>query len=52
MAVNTHLIEVKTELYRKYRRLALHTKSTPRRKNWLNKAESYRLQVFKLGGTV
>jgi hypothetical protein len=50
--MNTHLIEVKSELYRKYRRLALHTKSTPRRKSWLLKAQTYRLQVFKLGGTV
>jgi hypothetical protein len=50
--VTTNLIDVKTALYRKYRHLAMHTKSTPRRKNWLLKAQSYRLQVLKLGGTV
>ena len=50
--MNTNLIEVKTELYRKYRRMAMHTKSQPRRKNWLNKAQSYRLQVLKMGGKI
>jgi hypothetical protein len=45
------LVEVKTELAEKYTRLAVQTKSVPRRKNWLNKAKSYRLQLAKLGGT-
>jgi hypothetical protein len=44
------LTEVKTDLYEKYLRLAAQTKSAPRRKSWLNKAKSYRLQIAKLGG--
>jgi hypothetical protein len=46
------LVEVKAELCRKYRRLANQTKSTPRRKNLLNKSLVYCQQVIKLGGTV
>ena len=43
------LAELKMELCEKYRRMAGLTKSTPRRKNLLNKSLSYRLQAVKLG---
>jgi len=50
VAVNEKLIEVKTDLYRKYTRMAGQTKSQPRRKNLLNKARCYAQQIGKLGG--
>lgn len=44
------LVDVKSELYRKYLRMAATTKSTPRRKNLTTKAKSYYQQIVKLGG--
>lgn len=44
------LVEVKSELCEKYRRLANLSKSTPRRKNLLKKSQRYAKQVIKLAG--
>ena len=45
-------VEVKAELCRKYRHLAMITKSKPRRKNLINKAQGYYSQVVKMGGSM
>jgi hypothetical protein len=42
------LAETKLALARKYHHLAMLTSSTPRRANWLNKAEYYRRQAERL----
>lgn len=46
---NDRLIETKLALAKKYQHLAMLTKSSPRRRNWLNKSESYRRQASRIG---
>jgi len=50
--MQTTLAEVKQNLCRKYERMARLTKSEPRRKNPMNKANKYCEQVAKLGSAV
>lgn len=45
---NSHLIQVKLNLAAKYDRLAVQTRSRPKRMKFMSRAERYRRQVAQL----